>query len=72
MNLIYGQIVGVFSEDGLAMGRVRVGGALTNVPLDLVAEARPGDVVLVCDGVAIGRVADAQDPKDDYVSGNSR
>ena len=72
MNLLYGQIVAVFAENGLAMGRVRVGGALTNVPLNLVANAQPGDTILVCDGVAIGRVSDAQKSKDDHVSGNSR
>ncbi len=60
MRLLYGQLVEVFAEDGLAMGRVRVGGALTQVTLGLLAGARPGDAVLLCDGVAIAKVGDAQ------------
>jgi len=38
------------------MGRVRVGGALKKVPLDLLTDAECGDTVLVCDGVAISKV----------------
>jgi hydrogenase maturation factor len=56
MNLIYAEVVTIRSEHGARMGKVRVRGALSTVPLHLVPEAQPGDTILVCDGVAIGRV----------------
>ena len=59
MNLIYGELVDVFQEEGLRRGKVRVGGALKIVTLDLLADADKGDEVLLCDGMAIGKVRDA-------------
>jgi len=59
MNLIYGEIVDIFHEEGLRRGKVRVGGALKIVTLDLLADADTGDEVLLCDGIAIGKVRDA-------------
>ncbi len=56
MNLIYAEVVAVYSERGARSGKVRVRGALSTVPLHLVPEAQPGDTVLICDGVAIGKV----------------
>ena len=58
MNLIYGEVVEIFRESGMQMGRIRVGGALRKAPLDLIANAAPGFRVLLCDGVAIGKVED--------------
>ena len=55
MNLIYGEIADVFIEDGLRMGKVRVGGAMRKVTLELLTDAQPGDRVLLCDGVAISK-----------------
>jgi len=72
MNLIYGKIVDVFQEDGLRRGRVRVGGASKIVTLDLLADADIGDEVLLCDGIAIGKVREADEPLEKYVSRNSR
>lgn len=73
MNLHYGEIVEVFEDEGLRSGRVSVGGAVKKIPLQLVVEARPGDRVLVCDGVAISRVAEDFSEEDlPYVSGDSR
>jgi hydrogenase maturation factor len=56
MNLVYARVVEIYAEDGEQMGKVNVWGVLRAVPLRLVPEARPGDTVLVCDGVAIGKV----------------
>ncbi len=56
MNLIYAEVVEVYSDEGAPMGKVSVWGVCRAVPLRLVPEARPGDTVLVCDGVAIGKV----------------
>jgi len=72
MNLIYGKVVEVFQKDGLRCGKVRVGGAFKVVTLDLLSEADSGDEVLLCDGMAIGKVRDAVEPLEDYVSRNPR
>ncbi len=68
MNLLYGTVAEVFEEDGLRMARVRVGGAKKAVPLDLVPDAGVGDVVLICNGVAIEKVKEAMA----HVPGDSR
>jgi len=63
MNLIYGEIVEVSAnESGILCGRIRVGGALKGVTLDLLPETDIGDEVLVCDGIAIGKVRGTGDP----------
>ncbi|MBA3882759.1 MAG: HypC/HybG/HupF family hydrogenase formation chaperone [Chthoniobacterales bacterium] len=62
MNLIYAKIVEVFIEEDMRMGRVQVGGAIKKVPLDLLTEARPGDTVLLADGVAISKVRPDESP----------
>ena len=69
MNMVYGEIVKIFDVDGSPGAQLRVGRALKDVSLALVADAAPGDTVLVCDGMAIGKVKDEQ--KENHVSGNS-
>ncbi len=56
MNLVYGEIVEVIQEEGMRMGSIRVGGALRRAALDLIHNPLRGDRVLLCDGVAIGKV----------------
>lgn len=56
MNLVYAEIVEVFDEDGMRMGRIRIGGVVKKIPLDLLTDAVCGDIVLVCDGVATSKV----------------
>jgi hydrogenase maturation factor len=63
MNLVYGEIVEIFSENGMRMGRVRIAGALKNVPLDLLTSIDCGDRVLLCDGVAISKVEGMTKPE---------
>lgn len=72
MNLVYGEIVDVFTENGMRMGRVRVAGALKNVPLDLLTNINCGDRVLLCDGVPISRVEDDAAEVKNHVSRDSR
>lgn len=85
MNLVYGEVVDIRIQDGMQVGTVRVSGALKKVPLELVQGAQSGDAILMCDGVAIGKVertasADASDQRGDssgfrhlnHVSGDSR
>jgi hydrogenase maturation factor len=56
MNLIYGEVIEILTEDGMKVGRVRVGGAIKQIPLELLTDVAPGDRVLICDGVAISKV----------------
>ena len=72
MNLVYGEIVEVFSEDGILFGRVRVHGATKKIPLGLLTDAAQGDRVLICDGVAISKVADSSEKETNHVSGDTR
>ncbi len=42
MNLLYGDIVEVFSQDGMRMGKIRVAGTMKNIPLELLARTAGG------------------------------
>jgi len=55
MNLLYGQIVEIASEEGMRMGKIRVAAAFKKVSLELLGEAQIGDRVLVCDGIALSK-----------------
>jgi hydrogenase maturation factor len=66
MNLIYGEIVDLVRKDKMNMARVRVGGAIQRVAIDLLSDVQRGDQVLICDGVAIGKVEEVTN-----VSGDS-
>lgn len=57
MTLSTGRIIEVDEDGGYRMGKVSVMGAVIRVPLALVPDARPGDVVFMEGGVAIGVVA---------------
>ena len=72
MNLIYGEIVEVFSDGAMRMGKVKSGGAIKRICLDLLTEVRSGDRVLVCDGVALSKVDDGSEMEEHDVSGNTR
>ncbi|MEI9999356.1 MAG: HypC/HybG/HupF family hydrogenase formation chaperone [Verrucomicrobiota bacterium] len=56
MNLVFGEITEILNRDGQRLGKVRVRGAARLVSLDLLADAAPGDKVVVCEGIAIGKV----------------
>jgi hydrogenase maturation factor len=72
MNLLYAEISEVLAADGMRMGKVRVGGAMKMIPLELLADAAAGDTILLCDGVAIGKVAGEPPKENNHVSGNPR
>jgi hydrogenase maturation factor len=71
MNLIYGEIIALTLEDEVRVGKIRVGGATKNVLLDLVSSPEIGEIVLLCDGVAIAKVDKQNKEEIDYVSGHS-
>jgi hydrogenase maturation factor len=56
MNLVFGEVVEVFEESGIRMGKVRTRAAVKVAALDLLSEIEPGDIVLLCDGVAVSKV----------------
>ncbi len=58
VNLLYGEVVEVFERDGESTGTIRVGTALKVVSLMFVPGIRPGEKVLVSDGVAIGTITE--------------
>ena len=72
MNLLYGEIIEMFPDDGILAGKIRVGGAVKRVSLALLIECRVGDWVLVCDGIAISKVDRKATTEINYVSGNPR
>lgn len=63
MNLVTGEIVEIYLEEDITMGKVRVGMAFVRVPLTLVPGIRPGDWILIESGVAIAHVASSQAEK---------
>lgn len=70
MNLVYGEIVDIEMDDGTQLGNVRVSGALKKVPLDLLEDAKRGDKVLLCDGVAIAKVTRLKNEEHQHESGH--
>ena len=72
MNLIYAEIVEVLSGPEPRLGKIRVSGAVQIVSLDLLTDPLPGDRVLLCDGVAIGKVQEPATKETGYVSGHPR
>jgi hydrogenase maturation factor len=71
MNLVYGEIVALSLQGEMRMGKIRVGGAMKDVFLDLVPAANIGDAILLCDGVAISMVENKRKTEKTYVSGDS-
>ena len=72
MNLVYGEIIALSPEREIRIGKVRVGGAIIAVSLDFVSPAQIGEVVLVCDGVAIAKVEHERNTVNSYVPRNTR
>ena len=56
MHFVTGEVIEIYEEGGLRMGRVRVGGAITCVSLALLPDVQVGDAVLAHAGVAISKV----------------
>jgi hydrogenase maturation factor len=58
MNVLTGKIVEIYLEDGRTMGKVRVGGAITNVALMLLMNAKVHDRVVVDSGIALSKITE--------------
>ncbi len=71
MNLVYGEIIKVSTEDSIPVGRIRMHRATKKIPLEFLTDAIDGDRVLICDGVAIGKVARPDERVKKYVPGDS-
>ena len=71
-NLIYGEVVSLNERDPMKMARIKIAGAIKEVSIGLLTGVRIGDRVLLCDGVAIGKVTDAAAANENHVSRDSR
>ena len=71
MNLVYGEVVEVFHEDGGLMGKIKVRSATKKIALGLLTDVAQGDRVLICDGVAISKVVEPQEREKKHVPGDS-
>ena len=71
MNLVFGEVVKMFDESGICMGKIRVRGAIREAALDLLVGIEPGDIVLLCDGIAVSKLQTEKMEKN-CVLGNSR
>ena len=60
------------SQSGMRIGKIRIGGAMKEVYLDLLTNVRNGDKILVCDGVALSKVEGCIEMEASDVSGNTR
>lgn len=56
MHFLMGELVEVYEENGVRMGKVRVGGSITRVVLEFLPEARIGERVFVHAGFALSRL----------------
>ena len=68
MNLVFGEIVALSAPD--LRGKVRIGGAIKEVSLDLLTAPQTGDKVLLCEGIALAKVD--QPEEQTHVPGHTR
>jgi len=57
---IPGRVIETFREHGILMGKVDFGGVKKRVCLDHVADAAPGDYVLVHVGFALAKIDESE------------
>jgi len=72
MNIITGEIVEIYLDNGIRMAKVRVGGAYMRVLLTFLPEVRVGDQILIESGVAISKIEREQRKESQNVLSNSR
>jgi len=53
MNLVRGILTNIFIKEGTTMGTVNVHGAIFDVPLTLLLNAKIGDIIIIDSGIAI-------------------
>jgi hydrogenase maturation factor len=72
MKLVYGEVVDLLNENDMKVARVRIAGAFRKVPVHLISDVQCGDRILLCDGVAIGKVYAETRVGEDHVPRDSR
>ncbi len=72
MTLVSGEVTEITLGALTCRAKIRVGGAYMYASLELVPDARVGDIVLVEAGVAIAKVEPNQGEENPHVPGNSR
>ena len=72
MNLVFGEIVALSTTEPDLRGKVRIGGVLKEVSLDLLTAPQTGDKVLLCEGVALAKVDPPPTEEKTHVPGHTR
>ncbi len=72
MNLLYGEIVDVLPGPEPRSGKIRVRGAVKIISVYLLTDPRPGDRVLICEGVAIGKIDESIARENSHVPRHTR
>ncbi len=67
MHAFIGEVVEILQEEGERRARVRVGGALVKVNVELLPEVKEGDKIILCAGVALGKLS----PEEEDVPGSA-
>ncbi len=60
MNVLTGEVVEIYLEDGKSIGKVSVSGAFTHVALMLLIDVKVGDRVLIDSGIALSRIEEEE------------
>ena len=71
MNLLSGQIEEIYVHEGMTMGKINVRGALLNVSLTFLMDAKVGDTILIESGVAISKT-DMESQSEGVATGSRR
>jgi len=56
MHFVMGELVEIYEENGVPMGKVRVGGSIIRAVLAFLPEAKVGETVFVHAGIALSRL----------------
>ncbi len=57
MHTFIGEIAEIFQENGERKAKIKVGKALVKASIELLPEAKVGDKILLCAGVALGKIS---------------
>lgn len=57
MHFLMGELVEIYEENGVRVGKVRVGGSITRAVLAFLPEARVGDTVFIHAGIALAKMS---------------
>jgi|YelNatPaOPRAMG01_1025707.scaffolds.fasta_scaffold04531_1 hydrogenase maturation factor len=56
MHTFIGEIAEIFQENGERKAKIKVGKAFVKANIELLPEAKVGDKIILCAGIALGKV----------------